>query len=277
MFDGPSPRARGNRRWSGRSSSRRRSIPACAGEPLRVRAVDRPGRVHPRVRGGTGTMGVLSTIKTGPSPRARGNRQSRWGSARSARSIPACAGEPRPRRPALRRPSVHPRVRGGTHQSIAQPVEGVGPSPRARGNRDQSGGTGQRPGSIPACAGEPSPVSTRPTPLSVHPRVRGGTVPRSGAPMTLPGPSPRARGNLLDQGKARDAHRSIPACAGEPAPSPCCRHSGWVHPRVRGGTADRARVDEVVIGPSPRARGNQVADQPGRLDQRSIPACAGEP
>ena len=50
---GLSPRVRGNRRGKGKRPARRRSIPACAGEPLAGASVRRPERVYPRVCGGT--------------------------------------------------------------------------------------------------------------------------------------------------------------------------------------------------------------------------------
>ena len=38
-----------------------------------------------------------------------------------------------------------------------------------------------------------------------------------GSHVLSPGPSPRVRGSLDSGSAGRDAHRSIPACAGEPA------------------------------------------------------------
>ena len=91
---GPSPRARGNRPPGVRRQARNGSIPACAGKP--------PGRtsrsgsigVHPRVRGETCAPVVLSWIVRGPSPRARGNRESVTEARSLYGSIPACAGKP---------------------------------------------------------------------------------------------------------------------------------------------------------------------------------------
>ena len=91
------------------------------------------------------------------------------------------------------------------------------------------------------------------------------------------GLSPRVRGNPELAVMERGRHRSIPACAGEPAFAFAI--PGWrrVYPRVCGGTACRTRARALSRGLSPRVRGN-----PGRGGRRggaggSIPACAGEP
>ena len=139
---------------------RRGSIPACAGEPSFRPKSARPGRVYPRVCGGTERSTSAHACNPGLSPRVRGNFSFRNASGLSPRvrgnhlsqrrvraadgSIPACAGE-----------GVYPRVCGGTV------LHGL--SPRVRGNRCppvrgnlSSGAVGAYCSrSIPACAGEP--------------------------------------------------------------------------------------------------------------------------
>ena len=152
---GLSPRARGNRYSVVHQDLDYRSIPACAGEPSTRFCATRVQEVYPRVRGGTRPPRCPSPTDTGLSPRARGNRRS-WGcNSRYARSIPACAGEPRlllmqetPRK-------VYPRVRGGTSQFLHQVAAYSGLSPRARGNRGNAIRRAHDARSIPACAGEP--------------------------------------------------------------------------------------------------------------------------
>ena len=70
--------------------------------------------VYPRVCGGTlsATGGCMSIW--GLSPRVRGNRLARHAINPPARSIPACAGEPRQRRHQYKPYRVYPRVCGGT-------------------------------------------------------------------------------------------------------------------------------------------------------------------
>ena len=71
--------------------------------------------------------------------------------------------------------------------------------------------------------------------------------------------------------------RSIPACAGEPrcrSRRPCYR---TVYPRVCGGTPTSICTVRSRNGLSPRVRGNPHLDLHGQVQERSIPACAGEP
>ena len=95
--------------------------------------------------------------------------------------------------------------------------------------------------------------------------------------MTLPGLSPRVRGNRHFDQSPHDLVGSIPACAGEPTKPRCRVRYLKVYPRVCGGTAFTAKTCLTGIGLSPRVRGNQSFDS--HLDEvdRSIPACAGEP
>ena len=112
--EGLSPRVRGNLVGGTDSPFCRRSIPACAGEPVWRFRPTIFARVYPRVCGGTGARASAISQPMGLSPRVRGNR--RWMAVQSLsfRSIPACAGEPLtfPRTPTKIR--VYPRVCGGT-------------------------------------------------------------------------------------------------------------------------------------------------------------------
>ena len=90
-----------------------RFIPACAGEPLECRAIERSRKVHPRVRGGAAALRAGEGYRTSSSPRARGSR-SRSKNRHTAKGfIPACAGEPAADVTVETPPWVHPRVRGG--------------------------------------------------------------------------------------------------------------------------------------------------------------------
>ena len=111
-----------------------------------------------------------------------------------------------------------------------------GLSPRVRGNHlwHHSGQCYWR--SIPACTGEPRVPALRRRAGQVYPRVYGGT--RSANRDTWPagGLSPRVRGNLQSVRFPHAAHRSIPACTGEPLFSAGTRPYKTVYPRVYGGT-----------------------------------------
>ena len=214
------------------------SIPACAGEPERGLTLGDVERVYPRVCGGT--FQPLSAVPQakGLSPRVRGNRRRTGLSRGSEGSIPACAGEPHCGEPLRFPKGVYPRVCGGTHCSHSSHSSGSGLSPRVRGNPARGRGGRRRPGSIPACAGEPPRHRLRP-----HPPPPG----------------------------------SIPACAGEP-PRPRTRHPpAAVYPRVCGGTPSAGVYLWARAGLSPRVRGNPIGCVADGGAERSIPACAGEP
>ena len=91
---GLSPRVRGNPTVINTIGGRGGSIPACAGEPSRYPAPVFGAGVYPRVCGGTLRQSGVRRFRWGLSPRVRGNPLHIWQRERSARSIPACAGEP---------------------------------------------------------------------------------------------------------------------------------------------------------------------------------------
>ena len=157
---GLSPRVRGNPRARGPWPPPSGSIPACAGEPTAgAKKVHRRG-VYPRVCGGTADYSRLTIPMAGLSPRVRGNR----GAAERRRdlggSIPACAGEPTAGSRSSSPDRVYPRVCGGTTCRAHAAALAAGLSPRVRGNHQAADRPRQAVGSIPACAGEPSPEST---------------------------------------------------------------------------------------------------------------------
>ena len=152
---GLSPRVRGNPEPRLPRPLRRRSIPACAGEPTAPAGRRSAGRVYPRVCGGTVATSHHIHAQGGLSPRVRGNPASPAATTPAPRSIPACAGEPLAHAGPRRRRQVYPRVCGGTGSGGSVAHAGRGLSPRVRGNQNGGGGVGQLAGSIPACAGEP--------------------------------------------------------------------------------------------------------------------------
>ncbi len=173
--------------------------------------------------------------------------------------------------------TVHPRVRGGAHSPHSTSDRDHGPSPRARGSLQDVEAVRRRHRSIPACAGEPSAATWRAPPPTVHPRVRGGADVAQRSRLRWAGPSPRARGSHHRRGGGAVGQRSIPACAGEPGGARRGTARGWVHPRVRGGACARRWRPFHPLGPSPRARGSHIEPGQHLAEDRSIPACAGEP
>ena len=111
---GLSPRVRGNPQGDAAAIRRGRSIPACAGEPPGCALSARLMPVYPRVCGGTATGKHEFADLYGLSPRVRGNRTACATARRTARSIPACAGEPTSLSIWAPPPKVYPRVCGGT-------------------------------------------------------------------------------------------------------------------------------------------------------------------
>ncbi len=153
----------------------------------------------------------------------------------------------------------------------------MGLSPRVRGNPPQAPNHAWLPGSIPACAGEPTILYSIVGVSWVYPRVCGGTSTTWGAFGPGRGLSPRVRGNRDRRAHGVEHRGSIPACAGEPSAKTTTAAGRWVYPRVCGGTQLRAFDVRRQKGLSPRVRGNRPGPVRYGVDYGSIPACAGEP
>ena len=234
---GLSPRVRGKRRRATMRLTLPRSIPACAGEAFFF--VPAPGfpAVYPRVCGGSLPRKNQQNRAGGLSPRVRGKLGGPMVVRASARSIPACAGEARHRKPGPATSPVYPRVCGGSLcRRRVNPAQ-MGLSPRVRGKLRGMRQESSSPGSIPACAGEALHI------LLISPRGR----------------------------------RSIPACAGEAAPVREARQRPGVYPRVCGGSVYNPLSASQRQGLSPRVRGKRSRRNPAAGGNGSIPACAGKP
>ena len=194
---GLSPRVRGSLINCSAVQPPKGSIPACAGEPSDARKVGKSLQVYPRVCGGAVEKNIIVPPELGLSPRVRGSRLARIRAAINGGSIPACAGEPSAIRTSWRTIPVYPRVCGGASLPCVKDTRCLR--------------------SIPACAGEPVPDIHRDVGLGVYPRVCGGAAQLRTRPPNASGLSPRVRGSLFAAGAPRSPHRSIPACAGEPA------------------------------------------------------------
>ena len=92
---------------------------------------------------------------------------------------------------------------------------------------------------------------------AVYPRVGGGTKHSACTSRPSWGLSPRVRGNPAAPQKKGATTRSIPACAGEPAPTWSMGPRTRVYPRVCGGTTEATVVLRISMGLSPRVRGNR--------------------
>ena len=192
---GLSPRMRGNRRGVRALETDGRSIPAYAGEPMPAMASMDGARVYPRVCGGTPRFSPLARARKGLSPRMRGNPWLAYGEVRTARSIPAYAGEPAIHRGCGGDFYFYPRVCGGTCVTAAEQAYLEGLSPRMRGNRARQRVRCIDARSIPAYAGEPPYQPHDGVAPAVYPRVCGGTYARRTGEDGRRGLSPRMRGN----------------------------------------------------------------------------------
>ena len=131
---GLSPRVRGNQRVARAGPGRGGSIPACAGEPIRLAPGGAVVGVYPRVCGGTKRRTPRHGRIRGLSPRVRGNHRAPTRVDIMYRSIPACAGEPVSGAVPPVTTRVYPRVCGGTAAADSSAVLEYGLSPRVRGN-----------------------------------------------------------------------------------------------------------------------------------------------
>ena len=153
--EGLSPRVRGNLSELNALNVRKRSIPACAGQPGQIAGDHRHHPVYPRVCGATDGFGVSGYGGPGLSPRVRGNQAAILPPSFRSRSIPACAGQPFSQRPQIKHAAVYPRVCGATLLFVSPIAARLGLSPRVRGNRLKSRHRSVCRRSIPACAGQP--------------------------------------------------------------------------------------------------------------------------
>ena len=115
---GLSPRGRGKpmrmRSWW----SKRRSIPAWAGETVTAAFADPIPWVYPRVGGGNNVGKLVPDSPHGLSPRGRGKLAVPWVRLSVRRSIPAWAGETPARLDIDGTIQVYPRVGGGNHRLL---------------------------------------------------------------------------------------------------------------------------------------------------------------
>ena len=297
MNCGLSPRGRGNPSTGPSGAERKRSIPAWAGEPHSPTMWTRRHRVYPRVGGGTPRRPYGIGCNPGLSPRGRGNPWRRHVHNQRRGSIPAWAGEPARRRsvsfPLRSIPAwagepfalgcgrglcrVYPRVGGGTALVCCATLPAQGLSPRGRGNPDGKAYSTIPDRSIPAWAGEPLKPDSERLPAQVYPRVGGGTLKGVPSVSTVPGLSPRGRGNRRASEYDAVMAGSIPAWAGEPSRVMDFSKVFRVYPRVGGGTLPYCSAESSPTGLSPRGRGNPAEIVGAVNSNRSIPAWAGEP
>ena len=130
---GLSPRGRGKPNAYASNCAGRRSIPAWAGETMRLCIAAIACRVYPRVGGGNYKSPADAPKSLGLSPRGRGKPPLHPVGSRPGGSIPAWAGETRRERKAKGDARVYPRVGGGNVDGLPPVCSHEGLSPRGRG------------------------------------------------------------------------------------------------------------------------------------------------
>ncbi|SWY06294.1 Domain of uncharacterised function (DUF2825) [Klebsiella pneumoniae] len=174
------------------------------------------------------------TSTHGLSPLARGTQIEIDQQIRSARFIPAGAGNTHPDLPERVKAAVYPRWRGEHAQNDRRSEDSGGLSPLARGTRrpDQVMVLPLR--FIPAGAGN-TDIPPDPRPKSaVYPRWRGEHNGTDSTNQNFRGLSPLARGTLYDCRRYEKPRRFIPAGAGNTCYGVGALNIGAVYPRWRG-------------------------------------------
>ncbi len=272
---GSSPRARGTHRQDSRCALSDRFIPAGAGNTSRPSGHRRHRPVHPRGRGEHSGIQLRHPDQHGSSPRARGTLKPTSGTRAYRRFIPAGAGNTLAPARSTRLASVHPRGRGEHVGAGWGIVSTPGSSPRARGTH--SGTVASRPLTrfIPAGAGNTGRPPRRCPSRPVHPRGRGEHLAARICAVFHSGSSPRARGTHDGDRDPPGLQRFIPAGAGNTTKQAAGVDSPAVHPRGRGEHVDDVGMVRRDPGSSPRARGTLIAFRCDFLNDRFIPAGAG--
>ena len=214
-------------------------------------------------------------MKNGSSPLSRGIPRPVAATWRSARIIPALAGNTPSPGSTTTSPADHPRSRG------EYPITGVddyiarGSSPLSRGIRCPTPPRRGLSRIIPALAGNTSAWMAPSSPSRDHPRSRGEYAEACPDRGDLYGSSPLSRGiqNFLNGGSQRC--RIIPALAGNTSNASSTTSMRGDHPRSRGEYRAVADAVDYIVGSSPLSRGIRYPFSRVAVLERIIPALAG--
>ena len=220
-------------------------------------------------------MPDISDWIEGSSPRGRGTDRQRDRRFRGRRFIPARAGnrDRRSRMSSLR--SVHPRAGG---EQVFDPLDDLpkfGSSPRWRGTGRRGRRSRHSGRFIPARAGNRSRQAKCRRRRSVHPRAGGEQAPPSIPTVRTIGSSPRGRGTGGSPMGKIDTRRFIPARAGNRRNMSGCALPMSVHPRAGGEQKASPSAVPKAPGSSPRGRGTEPVAVIFEVEERFIPARAG--
>ena len=191
---GSSPLARGTHCLDRHCQQPEGLIPARAGNTRRLGRRAQTERAHPRSRGEHAKKFIFGAIFAGSSPLARGTLGITDNLHKESGLIPARAGNTPPPRYASPPPRAHPRSRGEHATSVSGQSMYSGSSPLARGTLHPGRAEADRPGLIPARAGNTIIASEAAVPFGAHPRSRGEHLTLAAAVFSVAGSSPLARG-----------------------------------------------------------------------------------
>ena len=272
---GSSPRAWGIQVSEPGMMPTMRFIPTCVGNTGRHDGMTGAPAVHPHVRGEYISCRLCCKGRGGSSPRAWGILTFHAPVGLAGRFIPTCVGNTGVVPPWKVMGSVHPHVRGEYYFGVPQRRRRIGSSPRAWGILHIAPAPDRIARFIPTCVGNTSMCSLTRCSISVHPHVRGEYVPVNVSGLGEAGSSPRAWGIRAQGGGEDGGRRFIPTCVGNTHKPPQCRHSGSVHPHVRGEYSLVMGITQRAIGSSPRAWGIRSRQDVLRSSVRFIPTCVG--
>ena len=252
-----------------------RIIPADAGNTLSVYGARSAPKDHPRGCGEHRNSCVLVDSLKGSSPRMRGTPGELLLSPDSVGIIPADAGNTNTRSVSLSSGRDHPRGCGEHNDLTHDNNKAIGSSPRMRGTHRTINLIKSVGGIIPADAGNTMLCKGQKCHMEDHPRGCGEHYLISHVAELLQGSSPRMRGTPISKGDEVEAHRIIPADAGN------TKWDGWPilwdqdHPRGCGEHMVGVCCVGVMMGSSPRMRGTPTGSMCSSPTGRIIPADAG--
>ena len=181
--------------------------------------------------------------------------------------------EPRTACPGWR--PVHPHVRGDSPCVGMLQTFRAGSPPRAWG---QPGHSTVSPPVIrftPTCVGTALPWCGVPSPIPVHPHVRGDSLKPTTRSMRWEGSPPRAWGQLIAITTKKPSDRFTPTCVGTARRGFASPDVLWVHPHVRGDSPVREARFWLGYGSPPRAWGQRHPVQRAARRQGFTPTCVG--
>ena len=129
---------------------------------------------------------------------------------------------------------------------------------------------------IPAHAGQTLRARRAPSSRPDHPRACGANASTISAASSRVGSSPRMRGKHAYRPRPHAADRIIPAHAGQTKPKTLPQLLRTDHPRACGANMFFVSRCPFLYGSSPRMRGKFGAGRQGHVQDRIIPAHAGQ-